>query len=130
MTVKILDPKGLLVDGVRVAKGETIDAGGPRLKAWLHFKQVEPVDATAAPIKNPPSGSKGDAEKAQLASRQQDFKARVDARGQELAKLNRKDQLKLVESFGLAPVKDAKEADLVAAILQAEFGKEKEALGL
>jgi hypothetical protein len=131
MKVKIIDPKGILVDGNRLPKGQVIEAGGAQLKAWLHFKQVEPAEGqSAGDIKNPPTGTKADHDKAQLADRQKDFQDRRAARAVELLELNRKEQLKLIESLGITPVKDAKEGDLVEAILQVEFAQEKEALGL
>ena len=45
---KVIDPKGVTVDGTFVAKGDTINLNkGAQLNALLHFKQVKPVEAKA-----------------------------------------------------------------------------------
>lgn len=41
---KIIDPKGLTINGELKKKGETVTlAKGAELNAFLHFKQVSPV---------------------------------------------------------------------------------------
>lgn len=150
MRIKIIDPKGVINNGSLVPKGEVIDAGGPQLKAWLHFKQAVPAESNVIPgdFKNPPAGTKADHEKAAAEKAKADaaaqaekeaqeksaaratFKAKTDARGAELKKLNRKSQLALAEKLGLKPDKDAKEEQIISQILEAELGPEAKALGL
>jgi hypothetical protein len=45
---KVIDPKGVLVNGVLKEKGETVTlAKGAERNAFLHFKQVKAVEAKA-----------------------------------------------------------------------------------
>jgi hypothetical protein len=45
---KVIDPKGVTIEGVLVEKGDTITLNkGAQLNALLHFKQIKPVEAKA-----------------------------------------------------------------------------------
>lgn len=62
-TYQVIDPKGVLVGGKRIGKGEPLPDGwftGSQLAAWKRFGQVK--EAKAAPVKEPtkPEGEKGD----------------------------------------------------------------------
>ncbi|HEY1121743.1 MAG TPA: hypothetical protein VGE67_09090 [Haloferula sp.] len=52
MKHRVIDPKGIHADGNHFAKGKVVDLpDGAALKAFLHFKQVAPVDEVAEKAK-------------------------------------------------------------------------------
>lgn len=87
---KVIDPKGITVNGVLVEKGETVTlAKGAQLNAFIHFKQVEPSEAKA---EDPEADAKKaeaerlEAEKAAAAAEEEakekaKAKAEADAKG-------------------------------------------------
>lgn len=63
MKYQVIDPKGVILDGKVIKKGETLPDGGftgSQLAAWKRFGQVK--EAKAAPAKEPnkPEGENGD----------------------------------------------------------------------
>jgi len=66
MKHRVIDPKGIHVEGKHVAKGQVVAlADGAALKAFVHFKQVTLVeDPTEKPAPEPPgNGSDKEPEK-------------------------------------------------------------------
>jgi hypothetical protein len=75
---KVLDPKGIFVDGKLAEKGNTVTIGkGATLNAFLHFKQVEAVKAKA---EDPEAESKAAAEK-EKAEAEAKAKAEAESKG-------------------------------------------------
>lgn len=75
---KVIDPKGVLVNGELKEKGETVTlAKGAERNAFLHFKQVKPVDAKA---EDPEAAAKSKAEKAEKAEAEAKAKAEAAAK--------------------------------------------------
>lgn len=74
---KVIDPKGVLVNGVLKEKGETITlAKGAERNAFLHFKQVKPVEAKA---EDPEAAAKAKADADLKAKQEAEAKAKAEA---------------------------------------------------
>jgi hypothetical protein len=71
-TFKVIDPKGIHAGGKHLAKGERVKLpDNAATKAFLHFKQVEPVKEKEAPD--------ADADAAAAAEAEAEAKAKAEA---------------------------------------------------
>jgi|GEM_PF-3643016 len=151
MRVIVKDPKGIVVGGKVVPKGDVIEAGGASLDAWLHFKQVVPANPDdkdeAARIKKEAEekaaeekrladekAAKEEAdrkaadekltadEKARLETETQAKAQKRDARAKELQGLARKEQDRIASALGINH-RGLNEHNLISAILEAEEAK-------
>lgn len=74
---KVIDPKGITVDGKLAEKGDIITLNkGAQVNAFLHFKQIKPTEAKA---EDPEAAAKAKADADLKAKEDAEAKAKAEA---------------------------------------------------